>query len=73
MEKQNTLNYIKAQLESLLDFNSADDTISDVWAYVNDIDLCPAGAMYVNILIHCMEDNSRKAYFKNLIEKYHNA
>ena len=58
MEKQNTLQFVKARLESSLDLYG--------WKEIDSIQ-CQT---YISILNECMDDESRKEFYKDLADKY---
>lgn len=69
-EKQNTLEYVQQQFEGLLEFNSHNPQIEDVWEFVNDPAECPAGTVYSKILYACMKPASYMSYMYRLSAKY---
>lgn len=69
-EKQNTLEYVQQQFEGLLEFNSHNPKIEDVWEFVNNPAECPAGKVYADILYACMKPASYMSYMLKLSAQY---
>lgn len=69
-ERLNTLEYVQQQFEGLLEFNSHNHQIEDVWEFVNDPAECHAGTVYSKILYACMTPASYTGYMFKLSAKY---